>query len=107
VFAAYGIPWEERHNYELDHLCALETGGSNSQRNLWPEPLHVNIGGKDEGAHTKDKLENRLGELLRSGALDLKTAQKAQAENWVEAYRRYVGEFPTTAKAVGRAAELS
>jgi hypothetical protein len=32
VFAAYGIPWEERHNYELDHLVSLEIGGSNSPR---------------------------------------------------------------------------
>jgi hypothetical protein len=94
VFAAYSIPWEERHNYELDHLISLETGGSNSQRNLWPEPLHVNVDGKDEGAHTKDRLENRLGELVRSGSLDLKTAQKAQAENWVQAYRQYVGPLP-------------
>jgi hypothetical protein len=66
VFAAYHIAWEERHNYELDHLASLEIGGSNSQRNLWPEPLRLNVGGKDEGTITKDRLENRLGELVRS-----------------------------------------
>jgi hypothetical protein len=94
VFTAYGIPWEERHDYELDHLVSRETGGSNSVRNLWCEPVHVNVDGKDEGAYAKDRLENRLGELVRSGALDLQTAQRAQAENWVQSYRLYVGELP-------------
>src|SRR5690349_6987082 len=70
VFAAYHIPWEERHNYELDHLVSLEIGGSNSQRNLWPELLHLGAAtNEDHGACVKDRLENRLGELVRSGAL--------------------------------------
>jgi hypothetical protein len=94
VFAAYGIAWEDRHNYELDHLVSLEIGGSNSQRSLWPEPLRLNIAGKDEGAITKDRLENKLGQLVRNSALDLGTAQKEEAANWVEAYERLIGPLP-------------
>jgi hypothetical protein len=75
-------------------LASLEIGGSNSQRNLWPEPLRLNVGGKDAGAISKDRLENRLGELVRSGALDLKTAQKMEIENWVQAYQRLLGPLP-------------
>jgi hypothetical protein len=54
----------------------------------------LNIGGKDEGAYTKDRLEDKLGKLVRSGTLDLKTAQKAETGNWVQAYLRYVGPLP-------------
>lgn len=54
----------------------------------------MNIGGKDEGAYTKDRLEDKLGKLVRSGTLDLKTAQKAETGNWVQAYLRYVGPLP-------------
>jgi Protein of unknown function (DUF4236) len=94
VFAAYGIAWADRSNYELDHLVSLEIGGSNSARNLWPEPLRLDVGGKDEGAITKDRLENKLGQLVRSGGLDLKEAQKEEAANWVEAYQRLIGPLP-------------
>jgi hypothetical protein len=30
VFAEYGIPWERRNEYEVDHLVNLAIGGSNS-----------------------------------------------------------------------------
>jgi len=39
----------------------------------------------------KDKLENRLHKLVCVGAIDLQTAQRAIATNWIEAYRKYVG----------------
>lgn len=38
VLAEYGIAWEERRDYELDHLVSLSIGGSNDIKNLWPEP---------------------------------------------------------------------
>jgi hypothetical protein len=75
VFAEYGIAWEERNDYEVDHLISLSLGGSNSIRNLWPEPLRLNVDGKDLGAVTKDALEDRLHWLVISGQLDLKQAQ--------------------------------
>jgi hypothetical protein len=40
VFHAYGIDHPEPRAYEVDHLISLELGGSNSVRNLWPEPYN-------------------------------------------------------------------
>lgn len=94
VFAEYGIPWEKRNAYELDHLVPLSIAGSNSIKNLWPEPLRLNVNGHDLGAVTKDALEERLHWLVISGQLDLKEAQKAIATDWVAADQKYVGELP-------------
>jgi hypothetical protein len=94
VFAEYEIPWEKRNDYEVDHLISLSIGGSNSIKNLWPEPLRLNVGGKDLGAVTKDALEDRLHWLVISGQLDLKQAQKEISTDWISAYRKYIGEPP-------------
>jgi len=40
-------------------------------------------------------LENRLHELVCSGRLALRKAQRVEARDWVAAYRRYVGGTPT------------
>lgn len=58
-----------------------ELAGASTLANLWPQGILA--------AERKDRLEDRLGELVRSGALDLGTAQKAIAENWLEAYAKY------------------
>lgn len=70
---------------EVDHLIPLYIGGSNEITNLWPEPY---VG--TWGAHTKDKLEIKLHTLVCSGKLDLATAQKAVASDWIKAYKLYV-----------------
>ena len=41
-------------------------------------------------ARVKDKLENRLHELVCAGRLSLPEAQKAIATDWITAYRRFV-----------------
>lgn len=78
-------------DYEEDHLISLEIGGSpTAKRNLWPEPY-----AGDWGAKVKDTLEN---ELKRRVCLDqgdpdyisLRSAQRAIADNWIEAYSAYV-----------------
>ena len=85
---AYGLT-EPIADYEEDHLIPLEVGGSPADpRNLWPEPRDVLLPG--EGAETKDKLENRLHDLVCSGALLLSDAQHAVASDWLAAYRVYV-----------------
>jgi hypothetical protein len=38
AYASYGVPWECRHWFEVDHLVSLELGGSNAITNLWPQP---------------------------------------------------------------------
>jgi hypothetical protein len=75
--------------HEVDHLISLELGGSNAIRNLWPEPYAGRW-----GARTKDVLENRLHSLVCAGGLSLRVAQRQEAQNWIGAYKRYVGSTP-------------
>ncbi|MBW0000331.1 MAG: hypothetical protein JO015_14620 [Verrucomicrobia bacterium] len=98
VYREYGITEHHRGEYECDHLISLELGGSNSIKNLWPQSYRT----RPWNARVKDRLENRLHELVCSGKLDLKTAQQAIASNWIEAYKKYVGPEP---KALGRPSE--
>ena len=73
-------------SYEEDHLISLEIGGSpKDPRNLWPEPY-----ASDSGARIKDKVENKLHDLVCSGKISLSTAQNAIASNWWLAYNQYV-----------------
>jgi hypothetical protein len=85
VYERYGVTWVP-YQHEVDHLISLELGGSNATANLWPEPYAGRW-----GARTKDVLENRLHDLVCSGALGLGAAQHQEATNWVAAYRRYLG----------------
>jgi hypothetical protein len=90
VYARYGLK-RVAYAYEVDHLVSLEIGGSNAITNLWPEHYYDPL-----GAHTKDRLENKLHELVCSGRLALAVAQTQEARNWISAYRRYVGTLPAS-----------
>ena len=61
VYARYRVRWVP-YQHEIDHLVSLEIGGSNSIRNLWPEPYAGRW-----GARTKDVLENKLHDLVCTG----------------------------------------
>jgi hypothetical protein len=78
VFAAYGINAAARSGYVIDHLIALELGGSNDIKNLWPQPTG---GGSD-----KDAIENKLHGLLCNNKLSLSDAQAAVThwDVWVD-----------------------
>ena len=85
--------------YEIDHLISLELGGSNDIKNLWPE----NYLSLPYNAHIKDKLEDRMAELLRQELKqkghDAATALLLQfqheiATDWVAAYHKYVSSHP-------------
>jgi hypothetical protein len=102
VYAEYGITHHAPGEYEVDHLISLELGGSNDMANLWPEKYDLDVNGENLGAHTKDKLENRLHFLVVSGALDLKVAQRMIARDWVAAYRRVIGAPPRTCPLTAR-----
>ena len=84
VFAAYGVRWERRAQFETDHLVSLEIGGSNVVANLWPQP-YAGI-----GAHSKDILENKLHAMICRGEISPSEAQKEIASDWYKAYKRYV-----------------
>jgi hypothetical protein len=85
VYASYGIRRHRPGDYEVDHLISLELGGSNSQRNLWPESFHTS----PWNAHVKDDLENELHRRVCNGTLDLAVAQREIATDWVAAWRKY------------------
>jgi hypothetical protein len=73
VYLAYGIRRHRPNAYEIDHLISLELGGSNSQRNLWPE--------KQPGARAKDKLENTLHTDVCDGSITLRRAD-TEIKHW-------------------------
>ncbi len=87
AYKEYGILTHAPRAYEVDHLISLELGGSNSLKNLWPESYTGNW-----NAHVKDKLENKLHELVCKGDLELSTAQQVIAADWLAAYRKYIGQ---------------
>ena len=89
LMAAYGHRGERLRYYELDHLIPLELGGAPlAFANLWVEPRHVRNGWD---AARKDELERALNELVCAHRLDLATAQRDIASNWIAAYRKYLG----------------
>jgi hypothetical protein len=90
VYASYGIRTHEPGEYEIDHLVSLELGGSNSTRNLWPQSYRTS----PWNARVKDALENELHRRVCAGTLDLTTAQRIIAQNWVMGYRTYVNPNP-------------
>jgi hypothetical protein len=71
----------------------LSIGGSNSIENLWPESYWTVW-----NAHVKDRLEDRLHALVVSSKLDLKTAQRQIATDWIAAYKKYIGPSPVSGR---------
>jgi len=69
-------------------LIPLSLGGSNSIRNIWPQSTKI----APWNSYVKDALERKLHKLVCAGQLDLKTAQREISANWIEAYKKYIGE---------------
>ncbi len=91
VYAEYGKNPQEvgycgAAGCEVDHLIALELGGSNDIKNLWPQPTGPPL----PGAFDKDGLENELHHLVCKGKISLTDAQKCIASNWVKCWGEYV-----------------
>ncbi len=85
VFHEYGMDRSESRHFEVDHLITPELGGTDDIRNLWPEPYSST----EWNAYVKDELEDHLRHLVCDGKLDLATAQRDIATDWIAAYRKY------------------
>jgi predicted anti-sigma-YlaC factor YlaD len=85
VFREYGIVNAHPDDYEVDYLIAPGLGGAEDIHNLWPEPYTS----RPWNAHVKDALEERLHEMVCGGELDLSTAQRDIATDWIAAYKKY------------------
>jgi hypothetical protein len=89
VEVAYGLaPRPYGSTLEIDHVVSLELGGSNDIANLYPE--------RAPGFHAKDKLENRLHDMVCSGQIPLAAARQQIAANWQALYQRVFGVTPRT-----------
>jgi hypothetical protein len=86
----YGLaPSHYGSTLEIDHIVPLELGGSNDIANLFPERASAQA-----GYRAKDRLENRLRELVCSGGMSLNAAQRQIAANWQLLYRHVYGSSP-------------
>lgn len=91
VFAAYGLQQEHRADctgpghacYEIDHLNNRKLGGADVFENLWPQAYD----GTEWNAHLKDKLEDRLSDLVCNGEMTQQAAQECIATNWINCYQ--------------------
>jgi hypothetical protein len=91
VETEYGMPARlYGRSIEIDHIVPLELGGSNDIANLYPEP-----GSRKANYHVKDELENKLHDLVCSGAMELRTAQRGIATNWETIYKKVFGAAPS------------
>ena len=79
AYAKYGINNHQPGQYEVDHLISLELGGSNAQKNLWPEPY--------PSAWSKDSLENALHRAVCAHRIPIDSVQRWISHNWMSAYR--------------------
>jgi hypothetical protein len=85
VFEKYGIRDPKPRTYEIDYLITPALGGADDIRNLWPQPFTSG----EWNAHIKDALEDHLHEQVCADKLDLETAQRDIATNWIAAYQKY------------------
>ncbi len=75
----------------VDHLIPIGLGGSNSLKNLWPQPL-----AGEWSYNRKNQLERKLHKMVCSGEIELRTARQEIAADWVSAYKKYMGESGQT-----------
>lgn len=87
VFARYGLTDPSPREFQVDFLISPDLGGATTARNLWPEPS----GAMPWNARVKDRLETKLKTMVCSGSLDLTKAQSDLANNWIAAYKKYLG----------------
>jgi hypothetical protein len=87
VLREYGLTHAESRLYEIDYLITPALGGADDIHNLWPQ----SYSSSEWNAKVKDDLEDRLHAMVCQGSMDLTTAQREIAGNWIVAYKKYFG----------------
>jgi len=85
IFQEYGLQASRAGDYEIDYLIAPGLGGAEDIHNLWPQPYTS----RAWNARVKDALEEHLHQLVCAGRVDLPTAQRDIARDWIAAYKKY------------------
>jgi len=75
----------EAGGYNVDHLIPVKLGGSNSLKNLWPQPLS-----SEWNYHMKNKLEGKLYKMVCNGTIPIERAREEIATDWTGAYKKYI-----------------
>jgi hypothetical protein len=84
----YGYTDTVIKHYQMDHLIPLSLGGHpTDSKNIWPQLLLAKW-----SARRKDYLEEVLHDKVCKGELGLKEAQDLFRTNWIEAYKKYIGD---------------
>lgn len=84
----YGFTDGDTKHYFMDHLIPLSLGGNPTDlKNIWPQQLITKW-----SARRKDYLEEILHDKVCKGEVTLKDAQEQIRTNWVEAYKKYIGD---------------
>jgi hypothetical protein len=84
----YGYADTTVKHYQMDHLIPLSLGGHPTDaKNIWPQLLLAKW-----SARRKDYLEEILHDKVCKGELGLKEAQDLFRTNWIEAYKKYIGD---------------
>ncbi len=84
----YGYQDTNINHYQMDHLIPLSLGGHPTDpKNIWPQPLIAKW-----SARRKDYLEEVLHDKVCKGEIGLKAAQDLFRTNWIEAYKKYIGD---------------
>jgi Protein of unknown function (DUF3761) len=87
----YGLaPRPYGSTLEIDHIVPLDLGGSNAIANLFPERAAAG-----PGYQVKDRLEDRLPQLVCAGRMGLRVAQRGIAGDWEGMYRAVFGVAPS------------
>ena len=84
----YGYQDVSPQHYQMDHLIPLALGGNPTDiKNIWPQVLVTKW-----SARRKDYLEEYLHSKVCKGAITLKDAQDQIRTDWIEAYKKYLGD---------------
>lgn len=67
---------------ELDHLVPLELGGADTLDNIWPQCGPADAPLEARFFKRKDTVENYLAWAVKTGRMDLGTAQRGIASDW-------------------------